>query len=1079
MSDALEALRNVDFDWVRSLDSVWSDSQALTGAPNEALAQSVAARFFEETRRDIAHPRGDVLVGQSGIGKTHLVSLLRNEVWKAGGWFVLLDVLGLTDFWRSAALSFLTSLLQEMPDGRRQFEAVLAGVARRFKVDQQVDIAFKTPGVEPRQIVNLLVKGLMKTDMQNTLRHQDVFRALCFLRSSDLDTISLAHSWLQGYDADEKARAEQGFVAPPPPPVELVRGMCWIMSLAGPTLVAVDQIDGVVNPSSLAVQGTDDIGAVQGLGEVLAAGLLELHDVRRRGKTVITCLFDTWNVLEERSLLPFRQRLYVDPIVMVGMNKAESVRALIINRLAPAFQANSFKPPYPSWPFSEAAIASAASVAMMPRTVLMRCDAFRRACLDKGKVEICDSLIEASVHGPKVIAPRALDADLTHFCETADVTGLIAADDDIRFGHLLRDMLDLYVRQIEPTEAVDVVSKGHPAQKIPPLHGRLTFIFHDQNDRERHFCFRVLQHTHATSFQARLRAALTASGVSSQIPDRHLVIVRRDPVPSGPKSRQLFDVFRKAGGVLINVSDDDLRTFVALRMLRDQVAENGRQDEFESWLRSQKPLLATDFFNQAGLNPPPETLTPAPAAAQPKASVRPKPDMRKPAAPPVSPTAASIPTELPATGPEVPLAQTASKSRPEAEAPPPLASAPSTADAIPVGRRMSVGEEPVSVPTKLLQRHVAIIAGSGSGKTVLLRRIVEEAALAGISAIVIDPNNDLSRLGDPWPQRPSSFTGEDDIKAQRFFKTVEVVVWTPGIYAGRPLFLPVMPDFAGLGDDKDERQQAVDMAAETLAPLAGAKNQLQRGVLVEALRHFANSGGGEVARFMALLADLPDGLSPIGKADKLAAGMADQLHAAVATNPLLRTDGPLLDPKLLFFGNSDRVRISVVNLSGLTSDAAKEDFINRLQMTLFSWIKKHPSPTGLLYVIDEAQTFLPSQKPVLSLGSGVKLVAQARKYGLGMIVVTQAPRGIHNQVVSNCTTQFFGRQNAPATIGAAQEIIAASGGRADDIGKLKTGEFYFATEGSGKPGKVRTPICLSYHPPNPPTPDEVIARAKR
>jgi DNA helicase HerA-like ATPase len=143
------------------------------------------------------------------------------------------------------------------------------------------------------------------------------------------------------------------------------------------------------------------------------------------------------------------------------------------------------------------------------------------------------------------------------------------------------------------------------------------------------------------------------------------------------------------------------------------------------------------------------------------------------------------------------------------------------------------------------------------------------------------------------------------------------------------------------------------------------------------------------------------------------------------------------------------------------------------------WIKKHPSPSGLLYVVDEAQTFLPSQKPAASLGSGVKLVAQARKYGLGMIVATQAPRGINNQVVSNCTTQFFGRQSAPATIAAAQEIIAASGGRADDIGKLKAGEFYFSTEGSGKPGKLRTPICLSFHAPNPPTPDEVVALAKK
>jgi hypothetical protein len=863
-----------------------------------------------------------------------------------------------------------------------------------------------------------------------------------------------------------------GLRSPPPKPVDLVAGMSWVMSLGGPIFVALDEIDGIVNPTVLAAQGSADIHSIQPLSQVLAAGLMQLHNVRRRGKTVVTCLAESWNAIKEHALESAVQRFDV-PLRLVGMNDKTAVHDLIVDRLKPAYQATNFTPPHPSWPFGEAAIAGAASVAMMPRTILMRCDAFRRACLEKGKVEICDSLIDVSPPAQSIIPPTGFDAERARLGNAANLTGLIQAGDDAELGRLLRDMLDLYVRQIEPTEVVDVVSKGHPAQRIPPLHGRLTFIYHEQNDRERHFCFRALEHSHAISFQARLRAALTASGISSQIPDRHLIIVRRGPVPSGPKTRQLFDVFQKAGGVLINPSDDELRTFVALRMLRDQTAENGRHDEFESWLRSQKPLLATDFFKQAGLSPLPETPTPAARSAGPPKSL-------VPPSPAVSPIIAVTAPSAPATDPQPPVAQSPSKSRPDPPRSPPSPTVSLPADAIPVGRRMAVGEEPVSLPTKLLQRHVAIIAGSGSGKTVLLRRIVEEAALAGIPAIVIDPNNDLSRLADPWPERPTAFTAEDDAKAHRYFKTVEVVVWTPGIHAGRPLFLSVMPDFASLGDDKDERQQAVDMAAETLAPLASVKNQLQRGVLVEALRHFANSGGGDLARFTALLADFPDGLSPIGNAGKLAAGMADQLHAAVATNPLLRAEGPVLDPKLLFFGSSSRVRVSVINLSGLSSNAAKEDFINRLQITLFSWIKKHPSPTGLLYVIDEAQTFLPSQKPAtLSLGSGVKLVAQARKYGLGMIVATQAPRGIHNQVVSNCTTQFFGKQNAPATIGAAQETVAASGGRADDIGKLKTGEFYFATEGSGKPGKVRTPICLSYHPPNPPTPDEVIARAKR
>jgi hypothetical protein len=73
--------------------------------------------------------------------------------------------------------------------------------------------------------------------------------------------------------------------------------------------------------------------------------------------------------------------------------------------------------------------------------------------------------------------------------------------------------------------------------------------------------------------------------------------------------------------------------------------------------------------------------------------------------------------------------------------------------------------------------------------------------------------------------------------------------------------------------------------------------------------------------------------------------------------------GGVLDPKLLFFGrNSSKTRVSVINLSGLAS----EDFVNRLQMTLFGWVKKHPSSRGTLQVIDEARR-------------------------LGMIAVTQAP----------------------------------------------------------------------------------------
>ena len=129
--------------------------------------------------------------------------------------------------------------------------------------------------------------------------------------------------------------------------------------------------------------------------------------------------------------------------------------------------------------------------------------------------------------------------------------------------------------------------------------------------------------------------------------------------------------------------------------------------------------------------------------------------------------------------------------------------------------------------------------------------------------------------------------------------------------------------------------------------------------------------------------------------------------------------------------------------------------------------------------MDYAQLFLPSGAGALSKSSGVLLVAQARKYGLGILVATQAPKGIDNKIISNCSTQFLGKQNSPTDQQTVRLMIAATGGTAEDIGKLSMGEFYFKTQDSGKPFKLKTPLCLSYHPANPPTPEEVVERAQR
>ncbi|WP_433197336.1 ATP-binding protein [Nocardia sp. CA-107356] len=324
----------------------------------------------------------------------------------------------------------------------------------------------------------------------------------------------------------------------------------------------------------------------------------------------------------------------------------------------------------------------------------------------------------------------------------------------------------------------------------------------------------------------------------------------------------------------------------------------------------------------------------------------------------------------------------------------------------------------------------------------------------------------------------------DAKRAEEYFASADVVVWTPGRESGRPIALNPLPDFTEAGDDPDELRTAVDAAVAGLIPKTGLpRAQARRGtaVLTEALTYFAHQGGGQLDDFVALLANLPQGVSTIRKAGQLAEGMADELRAAMITDPVFRGAGHRLDPgALLAPAVGKRARVSVISCIGL-ADGQPETFVNQLQLALFAWIKRHPAgdrPLGALLVLDEAQTFVPAQQAAASKQSTLRLATQARKYGLGMVYATQAPKALHNLVSGNAATQFYGRLGASVQIRVVEELARARGGRIDDISSLGAGQFYGATEGATF-AKTQTPMCLSHHGESALTEEEVLERARR
>jgi hypothetical protein len=404
---------------------------------------------------------------------------------------------------------------------------------------------------------------------------------------------------------------------------------------------------------------------------------------------------------------------------------------------------------------------------------------------------------------------------------------------------------------------------------------------------------------------------------------------------------------------------------------------------------------------------------------------------------------------------------------------------------VPLGTDDASGRR-LSVELLALRKHTAIFAGSGSGKTVLIRRLVEECALRGVSSIVLDPNNDLARLGQPWPEPPRGWHAADTPRATDYLGNTEVVVWTPRRSAGRPLAFQPLPDFASVADDRDEYDEAVESAfaaLENRALISGntPKANQSRAVLRQALQWYGRQGSTSLPGFLEVLADLPDGASTIGSARERAAELGQNLRAAMVNDPMFGGDGTPVDPgALLTPSDGYRARVSVISMVGLPNDQQRQGFVNQLQMALFAWIKRNPAgdrPLGGLLVMDEAQNFAPSGRTTESTYSTLALSSQARKYGLGLVYATQAPRGLNPHIAGNSATQFYGLLNAPAQIATAKEMARVKGGYVPDISRLRAGNFYAALEGSAFE-KITAPWCLSHHPHSPLTTEEVLDLAK-
>ncbi len=1055
MTSQLDALAEISFRAYYSGEDVWQpDAINVEGLHAETLERVL--ELYEQLKRQ--QPVSNVVLeGRPGAGKTHFLGRVRRRIMHQGDVFVLAQPSSASQFWQMLVISYLNALARPLPSGQSQLACLASSL-------------LQAAGACEAQYVQMARSEMCATEingLRSVLRHLfgpgpegrrtlDVAIALMLQASHDYEAQDIGQSYLEGTALESEDQKRFGFLRSCSPPRDTMSAIDMILGRAGKVaVIAIDQLDGLIVISSR--EGADEDPGLADLN-IIANGLMDLAQAGQNSLIVLSCLRASWERIRTMAIqsaaarFPVEERLELIPSPEIG-------EAIVAAHFAGAFKRIGFTPPYPTWPIREDAFRSAPEFS--PRRLMEMADAHVRACRRNGEVIELSSLTNEETTTrpddrggiPEHVDAEKLDATFERLKVKFDVTECLSDRTvDAVLPRLLQAALSCWIDENPEfgTFTIDPLPGANP-----PLHARLRLVLDPNTEVERHWSFRAIHNRHPLAALNRLRTAVSSSGLELGHARRQIIVLRNLAWSKGTATQSTVTEFERLGGQTLKLCGADLAVFSALAGIRESNVAN-----LPAWLRSRRPASRTQLLSAA--------------LGQLGGSV--------PADPPlVDPGLSGI--GMPVTAEPCPPDQHAHPDIDQGEAAEPSRQAP--AGSMLLG--LTETDDPVATQLESLRRHTAIFAGSGSGKTVLIRHLIEECALAGVSSIVLDPNNDLARLGTAWPEAPAGWLNGDDARARRYLAQTEVVVWTPGRQTGRPLSFQPIGDLGSVMDDPDEFEQAINSAVATLLPRAGlprsgAKAHQGQAVLREALRQFARDGEHQLKAFLDYLSNLPEDTSQIAGAPKIAHAMAQTLIAATVNDPMFGGAGEPVDPGELLSPSAGKIaRISVISMIGLPNDDQRQSFVNQLQMALFSWAKRNPAgdrPLGGLYVMDEAQTFAPSSPSTACTQSTLALAAQARKYGLGLIFATQAPKGLHNRIAGNATTQFYGLMNSPAQIQAVREIASHKGGDVPAIARLTAGTFYVASD-TLDVQVIRTPMCLSWHPSGPLSPMDVLNIALR
>ena len=295
-----------------------------------------------------------------------------------------------------------------------------------------------------------------------------------------------------------------------------------------------------------------------------------------------------------------------------------------------------------------------------------------------------------------------------------------------------------------------------------------------------------------------------------------------------------------------------------------------------------------------------------------------------------------------------------------------------------VGRLSPVEDAPLSLDAGGFDRHTFLCGQSGSGKSYALGVVLEQLLLeTDLRVVILDPNSDFVHLPEPADRADADAAGR----------------W--GAIAGG-----IGVRSAASSGDARLRLRFADLAAAT----QGALLQLD-----------PVGDREEYAELAALLVQQrPESLGELAKAGQREArrlGLRIQNLGVERWGVWAREDGGSVLAGL----DDPDVRCLVVDLGSLATPGEQALVAESVLRGLWD---RRLDRRPVLVVVDEAHNVCPAVPgdPLTALATehAVRIAGEGRKFGIYLLVATQRPQKVHENVVSQCDNLILMRLNSAA-----------------------------------------------------------------